>query len=197
VRILADNVLMDTFDGNCATHIPITAVDHAQQTNAVITGLLNTAGTTIDSIGSFASVAGGAAGAAGAAGGGMGGAIAAGGTIAAGGGNLLSSITSPIASGYHTLQASMNAPVTTRGSYAGNLGNFGIMHVTFIFAWLNTVVPANEIELVGKPSNKGGSVGSFAGFLQCSAFNLANDFAGTDNEANEIYSIMSNGVYVS
>lgn len=195
VRIFADAVLMDTFDGNCATHLPITAVDHAQQTNAVITGLLNTAGATIGSVGSVAGAVGGAMGVAQAVGAGsISGAIGGSASI---GGNLLSGVTSPIASGYQTLQASMSSPVTTRGSYAGNLGNFGVMHVTFIFAWLNTVVPANEIAIVGKPSNKGGSVGSFAGFLQCSAFNLANDFAGTDNEANEIYSIMSNGVYVS
>lgn len=198
VRLVANGVLMDTFDGQCASHIPISANDHAQQTNAVLTGLLCTAGATVGAVGSVASVAGNVAT--------MGanamssqtaGAMQ---NIVGAGGNAIGSvgsIMSPIVSGYATLQNAVSAPITTRGSYAGNLGNFGLMHPTFYFAWLNTVVPANEIALVGKPSNRGGAVGSFAGFLQCSAFNLANDFAGSDNEANEIYSIMSSGVYVS
>lgn len=198
VRVFADAVLMDTFDGNCATHIPITAVDHAQQTNAVLGGLINTAGSTISTVGSVAGMAGniatiGANAMSSQTAGAMSNIMGAVGNMGGGFGGIIN----PVVNGYSTLQNALSAPVTTRGSYAGNLGNFGVMHVTFIFAWLNTVVPANEIALVGKPSNKGGAVGSFSGFLQCSAFNLANDFNGTDNEANEIYSIMSSGVYVS
>lgn len=193
-RLYSNYAVMDTFEGNCATHLPISAVDHAQQTNAVITGLLNTAGATIGSVGSVAGAVGGAMGVAQAVGAGsIGSAIGGGASI---GGNLLSSVANPVISGYQTMQASMSAPVTTRGSYAGNLGNFSYMNVTFIFAWLNTVVPTNEISLVGKPSNKGGAVGSFSGFLKCSAFNLADGYAGTQDEAGEIYSLVTNGIYL-
>lgn len=198
VRIFADTTLMDTFDGNCATHLPITAVDHAQQTNAVMTGLLNTAGSTIDTVGSVAGMAANAAtiGAnamASQTGAAMGNILGAAGNMAGSAG----SIASPIINGYATLQNALSAPVTTRGSYAGNLGNFDVTHVTFIFAWLKTTVPANEIALVGKPSNIGGSVGSFAGFLQVSAFDMSSDFGGTDTELEEIYTLLRNGVYVS
>lgn len=197
-QLLANGVLLDSFDGNCATHLPLTAVDHAQQTNAVLTGLLSTAGATIGAVGSIAGMAANAAtiGAnamASQTAGAMSNIIGAGGNIASGAGSLVS----PIVSGYSTLQSALSAPVTTRGAYAGNLGNFSVMHPTFIFAWLNTVVPANEISLVGKPSNRGGTVGSFAGFLQCAAFNLANGFGGTDAEAAEIASLIASGVYVS
>ena len=198
VRLMADGVLMDTFDGQCATQIPITANDHAQQTNAVLTGLLNTAGATVDAVGSVAGVAGnvatmGANAMSSQTAGAMSNIIGAGGNIASGAGSLVS----PIVSGYSTLQKTLSAPITTRGSYAGNLGNFGLMHPTFYFAWLRTIEPANIVSLVGKPSNKGGIVGSFAGFLQCTAFNVANGFSGTDSEYIEICSLLANGVYVS
>lgn len=198
VRVFADGVLMDTFDGQCASHLPITAVDHAQQTNAVLTGLINTAGSTIDTVGSVAGVAANAATIGANAmssqtSGAIGNIIGAAGNIAGG----MPAVISPIINGYATMQHEMSAPVTTRGGYSGNLGNFGLTHPTFIFAWLNTVVPENEISLVGKPSNKGGNVGSFAGFLQCAAFTLADGFNGTDTECAEIYDIMSKGIYVS
>ena len=198
VRVMADGVLMDTFDGQCATQIPITANDHARQTSAVLSGLLNTAGSTIETVGSVAGAAANAAtiganamssqtSAA------MGNIIGAAGKI---GGSALSA-ASPIINGYQTLQSALSAPVTTRGSYAGNLGNFGLMHPTFYFAWLNTVVPENEIALVGKPSAHGGKVGNFNGFLQCAAFDIPSGFGGTDAELEEIYNIMRNGIYIS
>lgn len=79
-------VLMDTFEGNCATHIPLTANDKAQQTNAVMTGLLNTAGSSISAVGTVAGAAGGIMGvanaaAAGSAGAAIGGATSIGGSL--------------------------------------------------------------------------------------------------------------------
>ncbi|OQC00162.1 MAG: hypothetical protein BWX78_01374 [Firmicutes bacterium ADurb.Bin099] len=201
VRIMANKgagygtVLMDSFDGNCATYLPITAKDKAQQTNAIMTGLLNTAGSSISAVGTVAGAAGGIMGVANAAAAGRAGA-AIGGAISIGG-SLLSSVASPVINGYSTLQNTLSAPITTRGSYAGNLGNFGLTHVTFYFAWLNTVVPENEISLIGKPSNKGGAVGNFSGFLQVSAFNMTSGFGGTDTELEEIYSLLRSGIYVS
>ena len=201
VRIMANKgagygtVLMDSFEGNCATHLPITAKDHAQQTNAIMTGLLNTAGSSISAVGTVAGAAGGIMGVANAAAAGSAGAAIGGATSV--GGSLLSSVASPVINGYSTLQNTLSAPITTRGSYAGNLGNFGLTHVTFYFAWLNTVVPSNEIALVGKPSNMGGAVGNFSGFLQVSAFNMTSGYGGTDTELEEIYTLLRNGVYVS
>ena len=89
----------------------------------------------------------------------------------------------------------IDAPIQTKGASIGNLGDFGINSIYFIFAWANSIAPKNELNLVGKPSNQGGSVNSFAGFLKCSAFNLADGFAGTQTEAEEISAIMANGVY--
>lgn len=201
VRIMANKgagygtVLMDSFEGNCATHLPITAKDHAQQTNAIMTGLLNTAGSSISAVGTVAGAAGGIMGIANAAAAGSAGAAIGGATSL--GGSLLSSVASPVINGYATLQNTLSAPITTRGSYAGNLGNFGLTHVTFYFAWLNTVVPSNEIALIGKPSNMGGAVGSFSGFLQVSAFNMTSGYGGTDAELEEIYSLLRSGIYVS
>ena len=67
--------------------------------------------------------------------------------------------------------------------------------VAFIVAQKKTIVPANLQTMIGRPSNQGGSVGSFTGFLKCSSFNMAN-FTGTKAELDEIYSIMAEGIYI-
>ena len=66
---------------------------------------------------------------------------------------------------------------------------------TFIVARLNSIEPENELEIVGKPSATGGKVGSFAGFLKTSAFDMPN-FPGTIEEAQEIQNMFRGGVYV-
>ena len=73
---------------------------------------------------------------------------------------------------------------------------FGVQSPYFIFAWLRTIEPDNELSVVGKPSGSGQAVGAFGGFLQTSAFQLAAGFTGTDKEAEEIYNIVTNGIYL-
>lgn len=193
--LYANGVIMDSFDGTMGVQRPITAVNQQAQVSAVINGILGTAtqaAKTIGTAGTTAVAGATLAGASSVAEAAPQAAKFAGGQSQIGGGAI-----NTILSGYSTLNAAVDSPISTRGAYSGVLGEFGNQYPYFIFAWLKTSKPANEIETIGLPSNAGGAVGSFGGFLQCAAFNLANGFGGTDTEAEEIYSIMRNGVYVS
>jgi hypothetical protein len=95
----------------------------------------------------------------------------------------------------NTLQAAMDAPISTRGALSGMLSLLDTMIPTFIAARLNSVEPANELQIVGKPSATGGLVSSFSGFLKTSAFDMSN-FPGTVEEAQEIQRMFAGGVYV-
>lgn len=177
-HIYANNVEMDSFTGSMGTQIPLTAEDNARQVSGLQNGIIQTvsglaqiglsAGATVASGGTLTpvAIAGGVSG------------------------------VNTMAQGLQNMQKEfIDAPIQTKGASVGNLGDFGINSIYFIFAWANSITPKNELNLVGKPSNQGGAVNSFAGFLKCSAFNLADGFAGTQTEAEEISAIMANGVY--
>lgn len=190
--ILADAIIIDSFDGSMQVNRPVTGNDQQRQASAVFEGLMKTG---VSAVGTVGQVAGGVSAGMGAV---MSDNLAAqigGGTIGgmvSGGGGALSTIGQAA----NTLQMAIDNPVSTRGSYGGILGLFGVQSPYFIFAWLRTVEPNNELTVVGKPSGTGQAVGAFGGFLQTSAFQLAAGFTGTDNEAEEIYNIVSNGIYL-
>lgn len=185
------NIVLDTFTGNFAVHIPLTANDQARQTSAVVQGIMQTSMSAIKTIGT---VGAGAVG--------LGAAAASASATALGAANIASDMTSGGMSGggtimqaANTLQAAMDAPISTRGALSGMLSLFDTMIPTFIAARLNSVEPANELQIVGKPSATGGLVSSFSGFLKTSAFDMSN-FPGTVEEANEIQQMFRGGVYV-
>lgn len=177
-HVFANNVEMDSFIGSMGTQIPLTAEDNARQVSGLQNGIIQT-------VSGLAQIG-----------------LSAGATVASGGtltpvaiaGGVNGAIT--MAQGLQNMQKEfIDAPIQTKGASIGNLGDFGINSIYFIFAWANSITPKNELNLVGKPSNQGGAVNSFAGFLKCSAFNLADGFTGTQTEAEEISAIIANGVY--
>lgn len=193
-HLFANGCEMDSFQGQMGTQIPLTANDKASQVSAVqngiltsVSGLAQSASDTQQTIGAAGSMITG----------GMdtGKALTSGGPFTPGINALNSGVT--IAQGAQTaIRNFLNAPIQTKGASAGNLGDFGVNSPYFIFAWANSITPANEINLVGKPSNQGGKVGEFAGYLKCSAFRLANGFTGTAAEAAQIAAQMMEGVYI-
>ena len=185
------DIVLDTFPGNMAVHRPIQANDQARQTAAIAQGILQTSASVIGTIGTIAAGAGVIGQAASL--GGIEAGIAAG--VGQGVTKGLPGSASAIGSGANTLQASLDAPITTRGALGGMLSLFDTMIPTFIAARLNTIEPENELEIVGKPSNVGGRVGSFAGYLKTSAFDMPN-FPGTIDEAQEIQRMVRGGIYV-
>ena len=185
------DIVLDTFTGNFAVHIPLTSNDQARQTSAVVQGIMQTSMSAIKTIGT---VGAGAVG--------LGAAAASASATALGAANIASDMTSGGMSGggtimqaANTLQAAMDAPISTRGALSGMLSLFDTMIPTFIAARLNSVEPANELQIVGKPSATGGLVSSFSGFLKTSAFDMSN-FPGTVEEAQEIQRMFAGGVYV-
>lgn len=191
--LYANNVIIDSFDGSMQVNRPVTGNDQQRQASSVFEGLMKTGTAAVGTVGQ---VAGGVASGA-AIGGALGNVTAqtatsvVGGVVAGGGGAL-----GVIGQAANTLQMSIDNPISTRGSYGGILGLFGVQSPYFIFAWLRTVEPKNELSVVGKPSGTGQAVGAFGGFLQTSAFQLADGFTGTDKEAEEIYNIVTNGIYL-
>lgn len=185
------NIVLDTFSGNMAVHRPITANDQARQTAALTQGILQTSATVVGTLGTVAAGAGVVGQAA--AVGGIESGIAAG--VGQGVVKGLPGSNNAIMSGANTLQTALDAPITTRGAMGGMLSLFDTMIPTFIAARLKTIEPANEVEIVGKPSNVGGLVSSFSGYLKTSAFNLRN-FTGTIDEAEEIQRMFRGGVYI-
>lgn len=185
------DIVLDTFTGNFAVHIPLTANDQARQTSAVVQGIMQTSMSAIKTVGT---VGAGAVG--------LGAAAASASVSAIGAAGIASDMTSggmssggTIMQAANTLQAAMDAPISTRGALSGMLSLFDTMIPTFIAARLKTIEPANEVEIVGKPSNVGGLVSSFSGYLKTSAFNLRN-FTGTIDEAEEIQRMFRGGVYI-
>ena len=185
------DIVLDTFTGNFAVHIPLTANDQARQTAAVVQGIMQTSMSAIKTVGT---VGAGAVG--------LGAAAASASVSALGAAGIASDMTSggmssggTIMQAANTLQAAMDAPISTRGALSGMLSLFDTMIPTFIAARLKTIEPANEVEIVGKPSNVGGLVSSFSGYLKTSAFNLRN-FTGTIDEAEEIQRLFRGGIYV-
>lgn len=187
--IYANDVIMDSFDGSMGVQRPLMAVNQQAHVAAVTNGVLSTGQSAIRTVGSAGAAALGA----------VGGLSQETALMEATkmGAKSGSGIIDTIVSGYNTLQADLDEPMTTRGAFSGNLGGFGVQSPYFVFAWLKTSKPDNETELVGLPSNAGGTVGSFGGYLKCSSFSLANGFTGTQEEANEIINQMLAGVYVS
>lgn len=185
------DIVLDTFTGNFAVHIPLTANDQARQTSAVVQGIMQTSMSAIKTIGT---VGAGAVG--------LGAAAASASATALGAANIASDMTAGGMSGggtimqaANTLQAAMDAPISIRGALSGMLSLFDTMIPTFIVARLNSIEPANELQIVGKPSATGGLVSSFSGYLKTSAFDMSN-FPGTVEEAQEIQAMFRGGVYV-
>lgn len=185
------DVVLDSFQGNMSVHRPLQANDQQRQTTAIAQGILQTGAQVVGTLGSVAAGAGAVGQAASL--GGIEAGIAAG--VGRGVASGLPGANGAIRSGANTLQTAVDAPMNTRGALAGMLSMFDTMIPTFIAARLNSLEPANELQIVGKPSATGGLVSSFSGFLKTSAFDMSN-FPGTVEEAQEIQQMFRGGVYV-
>lgn len=189
-KLLADNLLLDIFDGTCGASKPFSATDNNAYINNIvsaITGASASASGSIEGITNSVGSAGNAIKATSAAAGvasGVGIALTVGGAAASG-----------IYTGYQIKNAVDNPPQMHRGNLAGNLGYNLNTKPTFLLFTKRTVRPENELAVVGYPSSHGGKIGQFSGFLSCSAVKLA-DFDGTEAERAEIMEILRGGIYL-
>lgn len=188
--LYADNILVDVFEGTCGASRPISATDNNAYINNIvgaITGASSQAQGSIQGISNAVGTVGKAANV---------GALATGGAVIGAVGVAGAAGASGVYTAYQIKQAVDNPPQMHRGSLAGNLAYSLNTHPTFLFFTKRTIRPENELSLIGYPSGHGGVVGSFSGFLQCSAFKLANGFTGTERERQDILSIMRAGIYI-
>lgn len=181
-------VCMDSFDGYMASQRPIQAIDQTTYLSNVLGAVSNVGGNIASPItGKIDTAVQGVTG-------NVGGAISSG---------IMSTLGTPVDiaktgfSLYQAKQAINDIPMSTRGGFAGCLGFFGNQQVRFITATPRSYKPSNMLTLIGAPSTTGANVGAFSGYLQCSAFQLANGFTGTSAEETEINTLMSQGVYVN
>lgn len=188
--LYADDILVDVFEGTCGASRPISATDNNAYINNIvgaITGASSQAQGSITGISNAVGAVGKAANV---------GALATGGAAIGAVGVAGAAGASGVFTAYQIKQAVDNPPQMHRGSLAGNLAYSLNTHPTFLFYTKRTIRPENELSLIGYPSGHGGVVGSFSGFLQCSAFKLANGFTGTERERQDILSIMRSGIYI-
>ena len=191
LMLFGDGILLDCFEGTCGASRPFVATDNNAYMNNIIsavTGASNGAAAGVNNVGAAVADAGKlstAGGAVGAAATGVGAVGVAGGIAASG-----------IFAGYNIKNAVDSPPQISRGNLSGNLGYYANNKISFIIAQKRTIVPENREAVIGLPSGHGAPVGSFSGFLSCSAFKLADGFTGTDEERAEIMEIMRGGIYL-
>lgn len=185
--LYGDNILLDEFAGNMGSMRPITASDAAQYVSNIVNGIMGESATITGGANSALNHGIEAAGAGGAAGAlGVAGAAVSAGVVGVQG----------VYKGYELLQAAETPPMSTKGGLSGGISYFGVQKPHFIIAQKEVVRPLNERQIIGYPSGQGGKVGTFSGYLKCSAFNLADGFTGTQQELNEIYEIIGRGIYL-
>lgn len=190
--IYGNNILLDMFSGTCGAQRPFTARDSAQYISNVVNAVTGASNTMTSTSKGASGIANGMSAASKA--GISAGAVTAGGVVA--GGALIGvGAVEGVYKAYGIKNAIDNPPLISTGSLAGCAAYAANTKVSFIVAQKKTIVPANLQTILGRPSNQGGTVGSFTGYLKCSAFSMSN-FTGTKAELDEIYSIMAQGIYI-
>lgn len=176
--LYGDSVLLDTFDGRMAIEKPITSVDQMQYISSVAEGVIATGNSFVGALS---------------------------GTIPKSGANEISAgvqglqsvggALSTITQGFDVMQTAMDLPIRERGTFSPTISEFAPQYPYFIFAQCETVIPQNEQSIVGYPSNIGGNILSFSGFLKCSNVKL-NNINLTEKEKSELETILKSGVYL-
>lgn len=190
--LYGNNILLDMFSGTCGAQRPFTARDSAQYISNVVNAVTGASNTMTSASKGASDIANGMSAASKA--GVSAEAVTAGGVVA--GGALIGvGAVEGVYKAYGIKNAIDNPPLISTGSLAGCAAYAANTKVSFIVAQKKTIVPANLQTILGRPSNQGGTVGSFTGYLKCSAFSMSN-FTGTKAELDEIYSIMAQGIYI-
>lgn len=190
--LYGNNILLDMFSGTCGAQRPFTARDSAQYISNVVNAVTGASNTMTSTSKGASDIANGMSAASKA--GISAEAVTAGGVVA--GGVLIGAgAVSGVYKAYGLKNAIDNPPLISTGSLAGCAAYAANTKVSFIVAQKKTIVPANLQTILGRPSNQGGTVGSFTGYLKCSAFSMSN-FTGTKAELDEIYNIMAQGIYI-
>ena len=90
-------------------------------------------------------------------------------------------------------QGATGTQYQTSGGASSMLNQFDIQFPYFMFVYSETYL-CDDVNIVGKPTNVSGSVGSFRGFLKCAEVDLKT--TATYNENGMIEDLLRSGVYI-
>lgn len=185
--LLADGILVDKFNGQIGCSMPLKLTDFSAYANAQIQTLLGFGGQATNSAMNIGQTA-----AQGVAAGGAGAALAVGGAAAGAGvvGTAMGAKTV-----YGLTQNNINNFSKTKGGSSPMINMYMPQKINFLFEINEPDIPSNFYRLNGYPSNKGGRVGSFAGFLKCQSVKLTCSKA-TEAERERLKAMLLTGIYI-
>lgn len=175
---------LDQYNGQMGVTCPITLTDFSAYANSQINTLLGGGGQavsgalSVSETGAHAITTGAAAGVVGAVGG------------AAALGAIQGAKTV-----YGLSMNNINKFNQTRGGSTGMLNQYVNQKPTFIFVYPETDVPSNFNQLLGGPSNAGGTVGSFTGYFEADQIKL-NMQGATQSEKEKARALLMGGVFI-
>ena len=96
---------------------------------------------------------------------------------------------------YGLAQNNINKFNKTKGGSTSMLNMYMPQYVYFTFERNIPDIPSNFYAMNGYPSNKGGSIGSFSGFLKCDTVKLKM-LGATDAEKERARALLLSGVFL-
>ena len=184
--LTANGHLVDVFNGQMGVQMPIKLTDFSAYANAQINTLLGGGGQALSQGGQIAGTAANSLGA-GAASAGM---LAGAAGLAVGLGGIMGAKTV-----YGLAQNNINRFNKTKGGSTSMLNMYQPQTICFTFEMNEPDIPSNFYQMNGYPSNAGGRVGNFAGFLKCDSVKVSIPGA-TDTELEKAKALLLNGVYL-
>ena len=175
---------LDRFNGVIGTKLSMTLTDFASYANAQINTLLGSGGQAISNGATMGENGAGAI---------MSGNML-GGVGAVGGAAALGAI-SGAKTVYGLTMNNINKFNQTRGGSSAMINQYANQKPTFIFIYPDTDIPSNFNKMYGTPSNAGGAISSFTGYLEADTVKL-NVSGATESEKEKIRSLLMGGVYI-
>ena len=171
------------YNGNCGTQIPITRSNY----DNVIAAGMNLLAASASAVGTYR--AGGAA---------IGAASLTGASDAAIAGReigLNAHLSSQLGAATMSAMAGSKSSVSRNGTLGGTCGLMGMLKPHLLVHTPRQSKPSNYMEMRGYPSNIGGVVGDFEGYLEVMDVRL-NNIPATIDEINEIYELLKGGIII-
>lgn len=182
--LLANGHLVDKFNGQMGVQMPIKLTDFSAYANSQINTLLGMGGQTMQNMGAVGQTASQAVTA------GSGAALAGAGALAVGMGGVMGAKTV-----YGLAQNNINRYSKTKGGSTSMLNMYMPQMVTFTFERNIPDIPSNFYQMHGYPSNAGGNIGSFSGYLECDQVKLSMPGA-TESEKDKARALLMSGVFI-
>lgn len=171
------------YNGNCGVQIPITRSNY----DNVIASGMNLLAASASAVGTYR--AGGAS---------IGAASLTGASDAAIAGReigLNAHLSSQLGAATMSAMAGSKSSVSRNGTLGGTCGLMGMLKPHLLVHTPRQSKPSNYMEMRGYPSNIGGVVGDFEGYLEVMDVRL-NDIPATIDEINEIYELLKGGIII-